>query len=554
MTVSNGQLANQNTFNNGFVSRTSDTSTAGKLDLINADSAVSGPSIVNSQREHNSIASFVGKAINVAKDALPSWTNTNVGTSGDDLKIRAEALTAKFLNISASEIVLVPLRGYEKQGTNLIGVTGTSTNVSTQMSGKTPSTLVTSQGVVVNTPYNKTYIARKDTLDPIEDGSGNRVYGRITESSGVWTLSYYVLIAGVETAYTFASTDISWWYQELFNPLSSSSPTYSEAFVMPSENATNDVVDASSAQRGLVSTADQSFSGIKRFLNALAIRDTSAAFDVVVSMVSSVALTVQRTLTVDVKNASRTLTMSGNADISGTNTGDISLSAIGSSPSVEGASLSGQTITLQPADGTYGGVVSAIIQSFKGAKQFINSVAFKRHDVASAASIVSMDSSTSFAKITGSTATTIHGIDSTSVFDGQIIKIFNGSSANLIIKNQSVTAAASDRIITQAGSDQTVLPNGVAEFIYDSLLTRWVPSGGSGGTSFNQKMETLSGTVNGSNVTFVLSQTPLDNLSVMVFKNGLLQEYTTDYTISGTTITFVVAPATASTLRAWYLY
>lgn len=42
---------------------------------------------------------------------------------------------------------------------------------------------------------------------------------------------------------------------------------------------------------------------------------------------------------------------------SGTNTGDVTLTALGSSPSANGASLSGQALTLQPADSTHPGLV-----------------------------------------------------------------------------------------------------------------------------------------------------------------------------------------------------
>lgn len=41
----------------------------------------------------------------------------------------------------------------------------------------------------------------------LDDGNGNEVYGRLTESGGVYTLSYYSLIANVETAYTFGSAE-----------------------------------------------------------------------------------------------------------------------------------------------------------------------------------------------------------------------------------------------------------------------------------------------------------------------------------------------------------
>lgn len=60
--------------------------------------------------------------------------------------------------------------------------------------------------------------------------------------------------------------------------------------------------------------------------------------------------------------------------------------------------------------------------------------------------------------------------------------------------------------------------------------------------------ETPSGTVNGSNTVFTLAATP--SAGVLVFKNGLLQIEGTDYTISGATITFTVAPAGGSTLEA----
>lgn len=65
--------------------------------------------------------------------------------------------------------------------------------------------------------------------------------------------------------------------------------------------------------------------------------------------------------------------------------------------------------------------------------------------------------------------------------------------------------------------------------------------------------ETPSGTVNGSNVTFTLSQAPLENDSVEVYVDGLKKTYTTDYSISSTTITMVTAPVVGQTLRANYV-
>ena len=53
-------------------------------------------------------------------------------------------------------------------------------------------------------------------------------------------------------------------------------------------------------------------------LTGLAVRDTSAAYDVTIAAVSSTALTAGRTLTLDMVNAARTIKLAGNIDIGGT--------------------------------------------------------------------------------------------------------------------------------------------------------------------------------------------------------------------------------------------
>jgi hypothetical protein len=65
--------------------------------------------------------------------------------------------------------------------------------------------------------------------------------------------------------------------------------------------------------------------------------------------------------------------------------------------------------------------------------------------------------------------------------------------------------------------------------------------------------ETPSGTINGSNTAFTLAQTPLENDSVELYRDGLKLTVTTDYTISGTSITMVTAPVVGQTLRANYI-
>jgi hypothetical protein len=52
-------------------------------------------------------------------------------------------------------------------------------------------------------------------------------------------------------------------------------------------------------------------------LTSLSIRDTSAAYDVTLAAVSSVTLSANRTLTLDLENAARTISLGGNLDIAG---------------------------------------------------------------------------------------------------------------------------------------------------------------------------------------------------------------------------------------------
>lgn len=66
--------------------------------------------------------------------------------------------------------------------------------------------------------------------------------------------------------------------------------------------------------------------------------------------------------------------------------------------------------------------------------------------------------------------------------------------------------------------------------------------------------ETPSGVVDGLNVTFTLAKTPNPALCLQLFKTGTLQVQGSGYTLNKNVITFAVAPAIASTLKAFYRY
>jgi hypothetical protein len=62
------------------------------------------------------------------------------------------------------------------------------------------------------------------------------------------------------------------------------------------------------------------------------------------------------------------------ANLSGTNSGDLTLAAVGAVPAPEGASLSGQILTLQPANASNPGLVTAAAQTLGGVKTFNNNI------------------------------------------------------------------------------------------------------------------------------------------------------------------------------------
>lgn len=64
--------------------------------------------------------------------------------------------------------------------------------------------------------------------------------------------------------------------------------------------------------------------------------------------------------------------------------------------------------------------------------------------------------------------------------------------------------------------------------------------------------ETPSGTINSSNTAFSIANTPVTG-DVQVFRNGMLQISGTDYTQSGTSLTYLYAPTTGDNLKIIYI-
>ena len=95
MGVSNGQNANQTTFNNGLLGRNSDDDTTGKIDLLNSDSS----SLTDIQSNINGNAIFLGRSVNSGAGSLPTWGTNNVGISTNNVKARVDAMDLAFADL-----------------------------------------------------------------------------------------------------------------------------------------------------------------------------------------------------------------------------------------------------------------------------------------------------------------------------------------------------------------------------------------------------------------------------------------------------------------------
>lgn len=267
MPVINGQSVSSSITNPAYLDAQIDDFAEGKIGFHNTEVA-SGAFIENTQALQNNMRLTTGASEAATGNTYSSQKRI---TNGQSHQVAIGGLDSAFHEttghshngtagngpaIAAATLAMVPLKGFVTQGIDIAPTTGTSTDVSLLLAGKTPSTSSLVPGVVVNAPENKIVIRQGppsvNTNDPYVDGFGNIVYGRLTYLASVWTLSYYVEVGGIETVYNFTvSSGIRWYYQELFNPMLNP-PVYSEFASIPSDNTTASVVDATTAVKGKV--------------------------------------------------------------------------------------------------------------------------------------------------------------------------------------------------------------------------------------------------------------------------------------------------------------
>ncbi len=59
-------------------------------------------------------------------------------------------------------------------------------------------------------------------------------------------------------------------------------------------------------------------------------------------------------------------------------------------------------------------------------------------------------------------------------YKGRIIYFYNAQTHNMTFKNLSSSSDSENQIITGTGGDESINAEGVAEFIYDTILLKWI--------------------------------------------------------------------------------
>lgn len=233
---------------------------------------------------------------------------------------------------------------------------------------------------------------------------------------------------------------------------------------------------------------------------------------------------------------------SGNVDVSagGTETGATILAKL---ITVDGA---GSGLDADLLDGQHGAYYAPVANStFTGETNISESLKLFG-DISPATLTANVDnyapsgfSSSTVLKLSSDATRTVTGLAGGS--GGLIKSILNSGSNNIVLSSNNSASLASNRF--DLGSDIILGPSQAVLVRYDSIASKWMPlagSGAGGSTSSGALYNTFTATA--GQTVFSLSTSISTDSEVLVFLNGLYMKPTTDYSISGTTLT-LVSPA-----------
>jgi len=279
----------------------------------------------------------------------------------------------------------------------------------------------------------------------LEAGQGGASFAMAVKKDGIWFGTAYNTLVGPTAGYVVAQkADNSGLEYVDPSTFGGGSMVYPGAGIAVSDGSAwiTSITDNSTDWNTAYGWGDHSIAG---YLTAN--QSITLSGDITGSGATSITTTIANGA-VDIGMLSATGTPSASTFLRGDNTwasatgsGVTSMGTIGSSPNSDGATISGTTLTLQPADATNGGIVIFGTQTFGGQKTFNNITTFSLAGTAGTAMVFSGNGDTTNAsvKFTGGT---IRWIDFSTGGSGVAPSLASRSAGSRIVLANTFTSGS----------------------------------------------------------------------------------------------------------------